>query len=53
MTHYYENLDTEKNKDYCDYLSGIYGIDEKVVYDRRQFTVLKSLDTPLFNYNRL
>ena len=46
-------LTSRKNKDYYDYLSGIYGIDEKVVYDRRQFTVLKSLDTPFFNYHRL
>lgn len=46
-------LTPRKNKDYYDYLSEIYGIDEKVVYDRRQVTVLKSLDTPLFNYNRL
>ena len=46
-------LTPRKNKDYYDYLSGIYGIDEKVVYDRRRFTVLKSLDTPFFNYKRL
>ena len=46
-------LTPRKNKDYYDYLSGIYGIDEKVVYDRRLFKVLKSLDIPFFNYNRL
>ena len=46
-------LTPRKNKDYYDYLAGIYGIDEKVVYDRRQFTVLKNLDTPFFNYNPL
>lgn len=46
-------LTPRKNKDYYDYLTGISGIDEKVVYDRRQFTVLRSLDTPFFNYNLL
>ena len=28
-------LTPRNNKDYYDYLTGIYGIDEKVVYDRR------------------
>lgn len=45
-------LTSRKNKDYYDYLTGIYGIDEKVVFDRRQFTVLTSLDSPFFNYQR-
>lgn len=46
-------LTPRNNKDYYDYLIGIYGIDDKVVYDRRQFTVLERLDSPLFNHNRL
>ncbi|MCH5327865.1 MAG: hypothetical protein J1E02_02495 [Coprobacter sp.] len=37
------------NKDFYDYLTGIYGIDEKVVFDRRVFNVLKSSDSPLFS----
>lgn len=45
-------LTPRKNKDYYDYLIGIYGIDEKVVFDRRQFTVRTSLDSPFFNYQR-
>lgn len=32
----------DKKKDYYDYLSGIYGIDDKVVYDRRGSVVLNS-----------
>ena len=32
----------DKKKDYYDYLSGIYGIDDKVVYDRRGAVVLNS-----------
>lgn len=43
-------LTPRKNKDYYDYLSGIYGIDKKVVYDRRRFTLLSTLDIPHFNY---
>lgn len=37
------------NKDFYDYLTGIYGIDDKVVFDRRVFNVLKSSDSPLFS----
>ena len=37
------------NKDFYDYLTGIYGIDEKVVFDRRTFTILKNSDSPLFS----
>lgn len=37
------------NKDFYDYLTGIYGIDEKVVFDRRTFTILKNLDSPIFS----
>lgn len=44
-------LTPRNNKDYYDYLTGIYGIDPKVVYDRRQFTVLARLDTPFFSKN--
>lgn len=32
-------------KDYYDYLSGIYGIDEDIVYDRRDGYVFRSLNT--------
>lgn len=46
-------LTSRNNKDYYDYLTGIYGIDEKVVYDRRQFTILVRLDSPLFNFARM
>ncbi len=42
-------LTPRNNKDYYDYLTGIYGMDPMVVYDRRQFTVLARLDTPFFN----
>lgn len=45
-------LSPRNNKDYYDYLSGIYGIDEKVVYDRRQSTLLSTLDSPLFNFSQ-
>lgn len=37
------------NKDFYDYLTGIYGIDDKVVFDRRKFTILKNSDSPLFS----
>lgn len=46
-------LTPRNNKDYYDYLTGVYGIDEKVVYDRRQFTVLARLDSPFFNYAKM
>lgn len=46
-------LTPRNNKDYYDYLTGIYGIDEKVVYDRRQFTTLARLDSPFFSYSRV
>lgn len=42
-------LTPRNNKDFYDYLSGMYGIDEKVVFDRREFTALKNLDSPLFS----
>lgn len=42
-------LTPRNNKDYYDYLTGIYGMDSAVVYDRRQFTVLARLDTPFFS----
>ena len=45
-------LTPRNNKDYYDYLSGIYGIDEKVVYDRRNFTLLSTVDSTIFNYTR-
>lgn len=41
------------NKDYYDYLVGIYGEDEKVVYDRRQYNVLSGRDSIAFNANKL
>lgn len=41
------------HKDYYDYLSGIYGEDEKAVFDRRQFTILASSDLPYFTKQRL
>ncbi len=46
-------LTPRNNKDYYDYLSGIYGIDENVVYDRREFTVLARIDSPFFSYSRM
>lgn len=46
-------LTPRNNKDYYDYLTGSYGIDEKVVYDRRQFNILKTLDSPFFSYSLL
>lgn len=46
-------LPPRNNKDYYDYLTGIYGIDNKVIYDRRQFTVLSRLDSPFFSYVRM
>lgn len=42
-------LTPRNNKDYYDYLTGIYGIDEKVVYDRREFTILANSDSLFFN----
>ena len=42
-------LTPRNNKDYYDYLTGIYGVDEKVVYDRRQYTILSRLNHPLFS----
>ncbi|MDE6643209.1 MAG: hypothetical protein K2K27_03830 [Muribaculaceae bacterium] len=45
-------LTPRNNKDYYDYLTGIYGIDEKVVFDRRQFTILSRLDHPIFSYQK-
>lgn len=42
-------LTPRNNKDYYDYLTGIYGMDPMVVYDRRQFTVLARLDAPFFS----
>ncbi|MBD5367931.1 MAG: hypothetical protein HDR83_01545 [Bacteroides sp.] len=45
-------LTPRNNKDYYDYLSGIYGVDEKVVFDRRNFTILSRLTSPLFFYER-
>lgn len=46
-------LTPRNHKDYYDYLTGIYGIDEKIVYDRRQFTILARLDSPFFNLDRM
>lgn len=46
-------LTPRNNKDYYDYLSGIYGIDENVVYDRRECTILAKLDSPFFSYTRM
>ena len=42
-------LTPRNNKDYYDYLSGIYGIDDKVVYDRREFNILENIDSPYFS----
>ena len=41
-------LTPRNNKDYYDYLTGIYGVDEKIVFDRRKFTILSRLNHPLF-----
>lgn len=46
-------LTPRNNKDYYDYLTGIYGIDDKVVYDRREFTILASTDSVFFNHTAL
>lgn len=46
-------LTPRNNKDYYDYLVGIYGIDNKIVYDRRQFTVLSRLESPFFSHIRM
>lgn len=46
-------LTPRNNKDYYDYLTGIYGIDDKIVYDRRQFTILARLDSPFFNFSQM
>lgn len=43
-------LTSRNNKDYYDYLAGIYGIDDKVVYDRRKFTILSNSDSLFFNH---
>ncbi len=42
-------LTTRNNKDYYDYLTGVYGIDDKVVYDRREFTILSNSGSLFFN----
>ncbi len=41
------------NKDYYDYLVGLFGEDEKVVYDRRQYHVLCASESIAFNTNKL
>lgn len=46
-------ISPRNNKDYYDYLSDIYGVDEMIVYDRRQSTLLSRRETPFFNYERL
>ena len=43
-------LTSRNNKDYYDYLTGIYGMDEKVVYDRREFSILSNTALPFFNH---
>lgn len=40
----------DNKKCYYDYLQGVLGIDEKVVYDRRGSTVVSASDTYLFEY---
>lgn len=34
----------DKNKDYYDYLSGIYGVDKSITFDRRCSTVVSNID---------
>lgn len=46
-------ITSRNNKDFYDYLISIYGIDEKVVFDRRQYNVLKLSDSPFFCMERL
>ena len=46
-------LTPRNNKDYYDYLTGIYGMDEKIVFDRRKFTILSRLDHPILSYDML
>lgn len=46
-------LTPRNNKDYYDYLTGIYGMDEKIVFDRRKFTILSRLDHPILSYDVL
>lgn len=42
-------LTPRNNKDFYDYLTGIYGRDERVIFDKRNFTSLKNFGSPLFN----
>lgn len=46
-------LTPRNNKDYYDYLTGIVGTDELIVFDRRKFTVLSTLDNSMFSFKRL
>lgn len=46
-------LTPRNNKDYYDYLSGIFGIDEKIVFDLQKFTIISRLDLPIFSYKPL
>ena len=36
-------LSPRNNKDYYDYLTGIYGMDEKAVFDRRKKTSFRNI----------
>lgn len=48
----------DKNKDYYDYLSHIYGVDKKVVYDRRKSVIItdetlcKKINSISFSYRK-
>lgn len=39
-----------KYKDYYDYLSGVYGIDKDIVYDRKECVLMGKYSTPLQEY---
>lgn len=42
-------ITSRNNKDFYDYLSGVYGIDDNIVFDRREVTILNKLDSPFFS----
>jgi hypothetical protein len=39
-----------KNKDYYDFLQGIYGVDEKIILDRTKYPTIHFKDLIFFNY---
>lgn len=41
----------DKNKDYYDYVSGLYGIDKSIVYDRRGSTIVSNSTLIMLGYH--